>query len=763
MGALLGYGQPTTPKLEWQAPDPVVHPLEPNGMLRQYLMLSFAASATHIQLAGKRAPLLSWFQSIEAASHTEAPQPERGLSWFQKELERIKSTKASDVLEELRRLVRDHREDRENTILYSQLAFDVLLRKQASIQESFDFLQDSVLDVPEAKNLNKFLEYVSRSPFPTDAFPTICSTVRRALLLGTLQQDDVPCVMEDLRGIAASCFDKEPHQEKLNDALLNAYQSIWHGIMDCRIRADEGIRTEIVQLMMESVSTLPANSQPAALWLSLYRHASHKTGVARYLVRQARSLSPDRVTPAVDLQLGKDLLIAIFGQLRSSQAEMMIISATKLLVEQGKRQRPEEPTWERALNSWLGCLHEFCLNCGERGERIMRSVYKVIAAHVPPTAVVPHLKTMSSGEVCRLLNNYWIPYHVPSQPDAGKALRPPYQARFDWYLERIPSFSNPFAQLIINLARNELPYRTTTTVIFDLVRTMHGAELLLPIVYRLRKRGLTVEPKGAAAAVEVLSAANPRKALYLFKCVRGLWLSRCPTLAVNLIRTNSVMRYVIFAMMKCHDIQIRLPDHRFRHCKRPPLHPLRIELIHKIAYAFAQYTPGDARRAFRNVHYCYRHLVQRKAPLQPLMAKAFVKAGVIRPLQDGQPVHTVKFRWILNIVRELEGEEVADQLDRMVWDWRRSNAEHKREADSGEEKRNWEMEERRRMETGRRWEEMDWEQEGLGQRTHHDHLGERALVRQVKVKERPPPRRRIIGPQTPHTRLEKFGPWDQFL
>jgi len=34
LGALLGFGQATAPKLEWQAPEPIVKPLESEGMLK---------------------------------------------------------------------------------------------------------------------------------------------------------------------------------------------------------------------------------------------------------------------------------------------------------------------------------------------------------------------------------------------------------------------------------------------------------------------------------------------------------------------------------------------------------------------------------------------------------------------------------------------------------------------------------------------------------------------------------------------------------
>jgi len=288
---------------------------------------------------------------------------------------------------------------------------------------------------------------------------------------------------------------------------------------------------------------------------------------------------------------------------------------------------------------------------------------------------------------------------------------------------------------------------------------MYGPEKILPIVFQLRKRGLIVDTTAVAAAVEELSSTNPKKALYLFKCVPRLWLSRCPNLAINLVRTNTELRYVIFALMRCHDIQVRISDHKWRGGVRPPVPNLRVYLVHQIAYAIAYHTPGVARRAFRNVHYCYRGLVRSGAPIRPLMSKALVTAGVIRPLQDEENVPTARLQWVLNIVREVEGEGVAVKLDFLVWEWRRRNAELKKEKErlmrqGG--KLLW-----KRME--RKQEQMEWGPEAEEVLRHYspEFAG---VVRHVQVVELKSLReRRILGPQTARTRQRRFGPWDRSI
>ncbi|RMX85854.1 hypothetical protein D0868_15262 [Hortaea werneckii] len=98
-----------------------------------------------------------------------------------------------------------------------------------------------------------------------------------------------------------------------------------------------------------------------------------------------------------------------------------------------------------------------------------------------------------------------------------------------------------------------------------------------------------------------------------------------------------------------------------------------IDLVHLIAYAYATQPHTSSRISFRRVWDCYRFLQDRGAPLSPLLSRSLVQAGLLRPLKERKFLPLEQTRFVLGLVRRLEGPQVAESLDRLVWDARRGN------------------------------------------------------------------------------------------
>ncbi|KAI7509378.1 hypothetical protein KC347_g5268 [Hortaea werneckii] len=98
-----------------------------------------------------------------------------------------------------------------------------------------------------------------------------------------------------------------------------------------------------------------------------------------------------------------------------------------------------------------------------------------------------------------------------------------------------------------------------------------------------------------------------------------------------------------------------------------------IDLIHLVAYAYATQPHTSSRVAFRRVWDCYRFLQDRGAPLSQLLSRSLVQAGLLRPLKERKYLPLEQTRFVLSLVSRLEGPQVAERLDRLVWDARRGN------------------------------------------------------------------------------------------
>jgi hypothetical protein len=111
----------------------------------------------------------------------------------------------------------------------------------------------------------------------------------------------------------------------------------------------------------------------------------------------------------------------------------------------------------------------------------------------------------------------------------------------------------------------------------------------------------------------------------------------------------------------------RIPE-RWRTHRRLSIKQKHVDFVHEVAYVFASSERLSPRTAFRRVWECYRFLRDRRAPLQPLISRAFVKAGITRPLKESERLSEEQVKYIISIVHQVEGPAIAKEVDHIVWD-----------------------------------------------------------------------------------------------
>jgi hypothetical protein len=99
------------------------------------------------------------------------------------------------------------------------------------------------------------------------------------------------------------------------------------------------------------------------------------------------------------------------------------------------------------------------------------------------------------------------------------------------------------------------------------------------------------------------------------------------------------------------------------------LSPATIELMTKVAIAFAHTKARSQRVAFRNVIQCLHHLRRHNAPITPELTRAISHAGFTRKILDGRWVSKELLNWVLRLIEVAEGTEIAVTIDRAVSYW----------------------------------------------------------------------------------------------
>lgn len=425
-------------------------------------------------------------------------------------------------------------------------------------------------------------------------------------------------------------------------------------------------------------------------------------------------------------------------------------STTRLLVERSTTNEKLAPTAEM----WLRCIRSLDMDGGPATSVAWQGVYEQLSQKYPrPALLCEHLSTLEDDELATVLLRYWVPrmsdhplgsgfdvigdcHTKPGAVDAayrlkvGRALRLYYSRRPSMSKTRLSGHwrpclprsrlddrsSRPLIDLLCMLDFHRYPFTHLASEIFTILccSSSHATNKKIFSVYIDLRRILdfdTPDAVGVQLVDHFLSTGALGFALYVFRGVSDLPLSRFHALATAIAAdTSSVHSSKIWDVLNRNTSHDRIPRPALGAAKQPlVLRPSHIDLVHQVAFAFAQQENLRPRVALRRVWECYRFLNDRAAPVGSLISRAFVAAGVTRPMKMGMRVPTQQLRYILSIVDTIEGREVAEQLDRMVLE-----ISTKEVLPGLLKKTRMAMEEREKDEGSERWRSVAWARQRHG-------------------------------------------------
>jgi hypothetical protein len=155
-------------------------------------------------------------------------------------------------------------------------------------------------------------------------------------------------------------------------------------------------------------------------------------------------------------------------------------------------------------------------------------------------------------------------------------------------------------------------------------------------------------------------------AMRIFQSVPTVELRQCYTLPLRLVRECNVPASKIWQLLQ-RETPGEVTPLVFRTTPTNSLSSEHVDLIHLVALQFSNSPRLRTRVAYRRVHECYRFLRDRRAPLRPIMTRALVNAAIIRPFKELIRPPIVLVRYILMIVRQIEGPETARKVDEKLW------------------------------------------------------------------------------------------------
>ena len=234
-------------------------------------------------------------------------------------------------------------------------------------------------------------------------------------------------------------------------------------------------------------------------------------------------------------------------------------------------------------------------------------------------------------------------------------------------VDQMKDSGSPFVIMLRVIRHRAVISNENLKRLFRLLQALKMSNTIVEIILRSKDIGINIDENTILHTIRTHMKVFPEMAQRILCAYPGLTLERCPDFAEILIanpQTHPGIPYYYYIS--------RRPDPEAATCREPVLAVRRrAELLKRMAVAYSRALHLSPRTAFDKVYACYkRHMGESLGPISREMVLAFTHAGIIRPLQRGTWVSTVKLRWILALTRRVEGAEIADEVDSLVYQWR---------------------------------------------------------------------------------------------
>ena len=592
---------------------------------------------------------------------------------------------ASTSIDEIRRVAYHH-----NFIIakhkeHSKLAFGRLLTHQASLPILKEFLDDRKLNTPSADNLRTLMTWRELQQQPSHELNALRQWIQSRVAYGNTSETEIRSIV---RGANWQCnFGKLLSTSQL--FTWSIVKAVWAGI---QASTENGIRklgVKTVACLLEAVSESPLRDEGRNIGNSILFKKRHGLrdllpSIVNYATRLSQIGSPKHMNDAKeDAQpCSFSWFVNVVQNLPQAEAVEIIKAISSVLthnpLEKGIKGQNRIQQWFNALTSEL-----YNTTKQETGDWwiVERNL-----ALLDPKILASYLRLLPHRERYLFILRYWIPPRWPRTTMGGRH-------ETTHKLTNAPSWQEFVHDLEL---RSYYPEGAEDTLVLDVIRRLHQTypallknilselfrllgcldehKVMVNVVHYLKRKGLSVEYSVLAAQITQRVKLDVPQAYELFKADNRLRLEDCPGLTEGIISTPSVDSIKVFELLKRQPEVLgsvnlgTLPDR--------PLHtnPKRVRLLHKMALAFAHEPNLNPRQAYRKVERCVQYFRQRPDLLQPDMSKALATAGILRFLEAGMLPSTHRSQYILGFVRGLEGEVVAQELNQIVFEWRKRNA-----------------------------------------------------------------------------------------
>lgn len=542
------------------------------------------------------------------------------------------------------------------------------------------FLEDPELDAPDAKNLRCILAHQIHKTLPSADDEKLCRWIQSQIVLGFVPLDNIASLLEVVNS------PRNSRQGALSREAF--YEKVIEGVQRCTICGSSELKQVTLNTILIFMSCGTLSSKLESLGWELIRTAISvqsrliDEGICAFMdaLISAETARRSSTVNGTDETQGIAKLMKTIGSFPLQLAEACVISASKALINRvatlyqlDDSQDIERPLERKLhlelLSKWWLSLQGSGVLSGIQERPGWQTVEQILGSQAHDV-LITYMRLMDQRSRCLfLIRHCYVPepshkgYKIPGEQVDLKVLA---EAQFKDISEEHPDRS-PFTNLLLTLRLANKHGVGNVHRIFDIIRALGLSGTTIVMVMTHDVSHVTMDAQVVLEEIKYYLQRNePRIAYRIFQACALLPLEHVPALADAIIGNPDL--YTHTALYYRHRRQRWLES---KHFNSDPKHTmqLRTELLNRMAHAYAR-SPHHPGISFRQVYKCYLALRTDGLPVTAEITKALTYAGIIRYLKVGAWVSTVRYNRIWSLVKEAEGQKVADRLDHLVFFWR---------------------------------------------------------------------------------------------
>lgn len=594
--------------------------------------------------------------------------------------------KNCESLKDIRTLAESLNVDLRLTQPCSRLAFNRMLEMRCKLEKIIQLFEESSFNSSNAQNISILVHWHMRQQLSETDTQLLYSWIKNQISLGLLRGLEILPLLDKLSSSNGSIDQNQA---------LGFSRTIFEGLCSSTIFNFHDVKPEVLNALLASISQGPISLDRTSLGIAIMELSSPlqlkavksmKSGIASFLKCCIIPRNSDGHLEALNV----DSASRILRLLQSSPTNRdisIIASASRALLACREVTRSGDSLLLENLKNWWPLLERYGLvNRPCQSDEWLR-VERVLACGKVDKILAPYLRTINDEEKGLFILRHWFLPEIDNQYTYTPGKRHDIE---DTFRTKLRFSRGPFIIILLkSLGKHFHRHSKWTRPLFSLLRKLGRTSTILTIVRISQKIQQPIPRSIIAKEIFYQATPHPHIAFMLFKATSNLPLEVCPIIADVMIRNWPS----IFEFSNVHKQRrgrspylsrrgtpfFREPKNILTPFDRMSLPPLdypdirqfRADLLSRIALGFAKSPHFRPRAAFREVYRCYRiHKWYKLGPLGAKMTRALVTAGIIKGLKQRKWVSSRQVSWILEKVREVEGEEVAQGVEEIVYEWR---------------------------------------------------------------------------------------------